>query len=137
MKQSFFRITVLYSAMAGLLYQLICGIAVVFQLHDLYSRLRFYPFPVTALWYALYAVGCWVALYGIWLFYKKKNQGVAYYFAGKLILLIFLMHALMEKFTVSFNEPYIETYLAGIGVWIIYPILILVLLKTQNTQYYE
>jgi hypothetical protein len=119
--------------MAGLLYQLICGIAVVFHLQDLYSRLRFYPFPESGFWYALYAVGCLVALYGIGIFYKKKNSGVAYYFVGKLIMLIFLMHALMEKFTVSFNEPYIETYLAGIGVWIIYPILILVLLKTQNT----
>ncbi len=133
MKQSFFRITVLHSAMAGLIYQLICGIAVVFKFYDLYSRLRFYPFPVSGVWYALYVVGCLVALYGIWLFHRMKNRGVVFYFVGKFILLIFLMHALMEKFTVSFNEPYIETYLACMGVWIIYPMLILVLLKTQNT----
>jgi len=47
-------------------------------------------------------------------------------------MLIFLLHAFMVKFAISYTEPFIKTYLAGIGAWLIYPILIFVLLKTEN-----
>ncbi|MCX7744786.1 MAG: hypothetical protein N2167_09525 [Flavobacteriales bacterium] len=133
MNHSFFNIAVFFSAMVGLFYQVVCGIAVILQFHDLYRWLRFYPFPVSRVWYALYCLGCIVALTGVWTFLLNNKRGLAYYFIGKMIILIFLIHAFMEKFSISYNEPYIETYLAGFGSWLIYPILFLIILKTHNT----
>lgn len=132
MQHAVFKNAVLYSALVGLFYQAVCGMAVVFQLPEFYLWLRFYPFPVSALWYAIYSVGCMVAMAGILLFLRRKKKGVFIYFLGKMLMLIFLLHAFMVKFAISYTEPFVETYLAGIGIWLIYPILILVILNTEN-----
>lgn len=137
MANSVFKKTVLYTALAGLLYQVVCGMAIVFQLPELYLWFRFYPFPVSAFWYAIYSAGSLIAMAGILLFFRNKKNSVFIYFLGKMLMLIFLLHAFMVKFTTSYTEPFIETYLAGIGAWMIYPILILVLLKTQNHKEYD
>ncbi len=123
---------VLYSALVGLFYQVVCGMAVVLEFSEFYLWFRFYPFPVSSLWYGLYVVGCLMALLGIWLFLQDKKNSVFIYFLGKILMLIFLLYAFMVKFAISYTEPFIETYLAGIGAWMIYPILIFVLLKTEN-----
>ena len=132
MQHAVFKNAVLYSALAGLFYQVVCGMAVVFQLPEFYLWFRFYPFPVSALWYAIYTGGCMIAMAGIFLFLRLKKKGDFIYFLGKMLMLIFLLHAFMVKFAISYTEPFVETYLAGIGVWLIYPILIFVILKTEN-----
>jgi hypothetical protein len=137
MQETLFRKTVLYSALVGLFYQAVCGIAVVFRFTEFYLWLRFYPFPVSVFWHIVYVVACFVAFLGIWFFLRKKKNGIFIYFLGKILMLIFLLHAFMVKFAISYTEPFIETYLAGIGAWMIYPVLIFVLLKTENHHNYE
>lgn len=129
-----FKKAVLYSALVGLFYQVFCGLAYIFRLSKLYLWLRFYPFPVSTLWYVMYVLGCLVALGGILFFLQNKKNSVFVYLLGKILMLVFLLYAFMENFAISRSEPFIETYLVGIVAWLIYPFLIFVFLTTENNH---
>lgn len=71
---------------------------------------------------------------GVIFFLRNKKNSVFIYLLGKMLMLVFLLHAFMEKFAISRTESFIETYLVGIAAWLIYPFLFFVILTTENNH---